>query len=144
VEPARSRIEAGMTRAVALQIASSFGHHAGSVWEDLVRAAVPRMRVGGAEWTEVGRWWGTGLDGRPMEIDIVGSAPDGRTILVAEAEWSDSSEPKRLLAEIGRKAANLPLARGRKIIPALFVKKTRPRGQDSHLYGPRQVLEALP
>jgi precorrin-4 methylase len=102
------------------------------------------MRIGGAEWTEVGRWWGPGLDGRPMEIDVVGSASDGRSILVAEAEWSDRSEPKRPLAEIARKAANLPLAKGRKIITALFVKKTPPRGQDSHLYGPRHVLEALP
>jgi len=102
------------------------------------------MRVGGAEWTEVGRWWGPGLDGSPMEIDVVGSTSDGRTILVAEAEWSDRSEPKRLLAEVERKAANLPLARGRKIIPALFVKKTPARGRDAHLYGPRHVLEALP
>lgn len=144
VEPARSRIDAGMTRAVASEIASSFGHHAGSVWEDLVRAAIPRMRVGGSKWTEVGRWWGTGLDGRPMEIDVVGQASEGRTVLVAEAEWTDRSEPKRLLAEIARKGANLPLATGRKIIPALFLKKTPDRGGDPHLCGPRQVLEALP
>lgn len=144
VEPARSRIEAGMTRAVASEVASSFAQHAGSVWEDLVRAAVPRMRIGGAEWTEVGRWWGPGLDGRPMEIDVVGSASDGRTILVAEAEWSDRSDPKRLLAEIARKAANLPLSKGRKVITALFVKKTFPRGQGSHLYSPRNVLKSLP
>mgnify|MGYP001465227142 CR=1 FL=1 len=64
--------------------------------------------------------------------------------LVAEAEWSDRSEPKRLLAEIERKAANLPLAKGRKIVPALFVKKRPSRGSDSHLYGPRKVLDALP
>jgi AAA+ ATPase superfamily predicted ATPase len=144
VEPARSRIDAGMTRAVASQVSSSFGHHAGSIWEDLVRAAVPRMAIGAVEWTDVGRWWGTGLDGKPMEIDVVGSASDGRTVLVAEAEWSDRSEPKRLLSEIARKAANLPLAKGRKVIPALFVKKTQSRGHDSHIYGPRQVLEALP
>ncbi len=144
VEPARSRIEAGMTRAVASEIASSFSHHAGSVWEDLVRAAVPRMRVGGAEWTEVGRWWGPGLNGKPMEIDIVGSTADGRTILVAEAEWSNRSEQNRLLAEIERKAANLPLSKGRKIIPALFVKEPLTRGPRSRVYGPRQVLEALP
>jgi len=49
-----------------------------------------------------------------------------------------------LLAEIERKAANLPLAKGRKIIPALFVKKTPSRGHEAHIYGPRQVLTALP
>ena len=133
-----------MTRAVASEIAASFGHHAGSVWEDLVRAAVPRMRIGGVEWTDVGRWWGTGLDGRPMEIDVVGTAADGRTILVAEAEWAKRPGSERLLLEIEEKAANLPLARGRTVIPALFVKQALTRGRDSHIFGPRQVLEALP
>jgi len=118
-----------MTRAVASRVASSFGHHAGSIWEDLVRAAAPRMDIGGAEWREVGRWWGTGLDGKPMEIDVVGASADGRTVPVAEIE---------------RKAANLPLAKGRKIIPALFVKKTPSRGHGAHIYGPRQVRVALP
>jgi len=112
--------------------------------KDLVRSAVPRMRIGGAEWTEVGRWWGTGLDGKPMEIDVVGAASDGRTLLVAEAEWSDRSEPTRLLEEIERKAANLPLAKGRTVIPALFVKKIPARARDSRLYGPGQVLAVLP
>ena len=66
------------------------------------------------------------------------------TILVAEAEWSDRLEPKRLLGEIERKAANLPLAQGRKVIPAVFVKKAPTRAHDSHIHGPRQVLAALP
>ena len=144
VEPARSQIDAGMTGAVASRVASSFGHHAGSIWEDLVRAAVPRMDIGGEEWSEVGRWWGTGLDGKPMEIDVVGASADGRTVLVAEAEWSDRTDSKRLLVEVERKAANLPLAKGRTIIPALFVKKAPSRGHDANIYGPRQVLDALP
>jgi hypothetical protein len=144
VEPARSRIEVGLSRAVTSEIEGSFGHHAGSVWEDLVRAAVPRMRIAGVQWNEVGRWWGTGLDGKPMEIDVVGWDSGGRTLLVAEAEWSDRSDPRRLLAEIERKAANFPLAKDRKVTPAVFLKKLPSRLRNSRIHGPRQVLDALP
>jgi hypothetical protein len=143
-EPARSRIEAGLSRAVASEVARTFAHHAAGVWEDLVRAAIPRMSIGGAEWSEVGRWWGTGLDGKPMEIDVVASSADGRALLVAEAEWSDRSVPSRLTREIERKAANLPLAEGRKVTHALFLKRPAARERDPRILGPRQVIAALP
>ena len=144
VEPARSRIDAGLVRAVASEIAGSFGHHAGSVWEDLVRTAVPRMKCAGTEWSEVGRWWGTGLDGKPMEIDIVASVPGGRTLLVGEAEWSERPDPQRLLGELERKAAKFPLAKDRRVVLAVFLKKTPTKRRDPRIQGPRQVLDALP
>jgi hypothetical protein len=143
-EPARSRIEAGLGPIVASEVAAQFPHHAGSVWEDLARSAVPRLRVAGLDWADVGRWWGTGRDGKAMEIDIVASSTDGRSVLVAEAEWSERSDPSRLFQELERKAENLPLARDCRVVSALFLKKWSARKGAHRLVGPREVLASLP
>jgi hypothetical protein len=102
------------------------------------------MKIAGAEWTQAGRWWGTGLDGKPMEIDVVASTSDGGSLLIAEAEWSDRSQPERLLGELERKASSFPLAKGREVTTAVFLKKMPARRGDPRALGPRQVLEALP
>ena len=36
-------------------------HHSASVWEDLARASVPRLRTAGGGWGAASRWWGAGL-----------------------------------------------------------------------------------
>ncbi len=142
-EPARSRIEAGLGQAVTSEVVAQFAGHAASVWEDLVRAAVPRLKAT-REWSDVGRWWGTGRDGAPMEIDVVAASTDGRSVLLAEAEWSEQSRSGRLLEELERKAANFPLAERRQVELAVFVKRTPTSGRDPRILGPRQVLSALP
>jgi hypothetical protein len=145
-EPARSRIEAGLGRTVAAEMSGAFGHHVAGIWEDLARAAVPTLKLGGARWSEIGRWWGQGLDGRPMEIDVVACSADGRTLLVAEVEWSERPAIDRLLAELDRKARNLPLAAGRTVQTALFLKRLPARvrtGGGARIYGPQHVVRAL-
>jgi hypothetical protein len=56
VEPARSRLEAGQVGAVAVEIARSFPHHVGGIWEDLARASVPRLPLHGRSWKPASRW----------------------------------------------------------------------------------------
>jgi len=143
-EPARSRIEAGLSQAVVTEVAEQFGHHAGGVWEDLVRMAVPRLKVAGVAWGDAGRWWGTGIDGKPMEIDVVASSTDGRSVLIAESEWSKRPAPERLLGELERKAANFPLASNHRVVLALFLRQWPAHERDSRIRGPEQVLAALP
>lgn len=143
VEPGRSRIESGRSGSVAAEIAKTFPQHVSGVWEDLARASVARLNSLDHEWTAGDRWWGTGLDGRPMEIDVVAKSSDGRALLLGEARWSATRDAGPLLANLKYKAKNLPLSRSRKVFLAVWLK-----GGPSHIRGaklvtPVHVMDAL-
>jgi AAA+ ATPase superfamily predicted ATPase len=142
VEPARSRLEARQIEDVALQIGTTFAHHAGEVWEDLARASVARLGAFGYRWQPASRWWGPGLDRHPMEIDIVAESEDGRALLVGEARWSRDVDLARLAAELRRKAAVFPLAHGRTIHLAAWLPGTR-SGRSLKVFSAGDVLKAL-
>ena len=97
----------------------------GQAWESLVRETLRRRAIPGVSgrWRKVARWWGNGLDRRPMELDVVAESLDGRTLLVGEAKLSLSPrEAERALAELKGKAANLPFAKAyAKTVIRLFV-----------------------
>ena len=97
----------------------------GSAWENLVRATLLRKPIEGVSfrWTKVGRWWGTGLNRRPMEIDIVAESADGSTLLVGEAKLAlTKQEAKHVRAELEAKVEQLPfVARYQKVLTRLFV-----------------------
>lgn len=103
----------------------------GQKWEKLVR-----LRVAD-DWNGVSRWWGTGLDRQPMELDIVAESRDGRTLLVGEAKLSlPLSENAHVLAELERKAQLLPFrAKYKTVVPRLFVA-------DSELAEAKSIGEA--
>jgi hypothetical protein len=140
VETNRSRLEARQERAVLREMVSEWPAHAGSVWEDLVRASVPRRSYLGTRWGEASSWWGPGADRSPMEVDVVAESADGATVLVGEVDWSARPDARGLLAEARRKAANLPLVRGRPVVVGAWTRAGRGRG--GH-FGPPDVLRAL-
>ena len=86
----------------------------------LRRREIPGVR---GRWRKVARWWGNGIDRRPMELDVVAESLDGRTLLIGEAKLSLSArEAERTLVELKGKAANLPFAkRHAKTVIRLFV-----------------------
>lgn len=138
VEVNRSRLGAGQVAAVEEEIGQRLGHHIGEVWEELARASVPRLVLGGKTWGTAGRWWGPGLDRQPLEVDIVAHSVDGSSILIGEAKWAPPRDLERLLAELEAKARRLPLAEGRKTVLALWLKAPADR-----VVTPRQVLDVL-
>ena len=97
----------------------------GQAWEMLVRETLRRRAIPGVpgRWRKVARWWGNGIDRRPMELDVVAESLDGQTLLVGEAKLSLSArEAERTLAELKAKAANLPFAKDySKTVARLFV-----------------------
>ena len=97
----------------------------GKAWEDLVRSTLLRQSPDGVgeRWTKVGRWWGTGSNRSPMEVDLVAESVDGKTLLVGESKLSlTKAEARRVRAELGAKATLLPFAdRYEKVITRLFV-----------------------
>lgn len=90
-----------------------------------MRATLLRKPIEGVSlrWAKVGRWWGTGLNRRPMEIDIVAESADGSTLLVGEAKLAlTKQEAKHVRAELEAKVEQLPfVARYQKVLTRLFV-----------------------
>lgn len=104
----------------------------GRAWEELVRDELQRKPLPGLDgrWRKAARWWGTGVDGKQQELDVVAESVDGKTLLVGEAKLSlPESEVGRCLSNLEAKAKRLPFAeRYKRIEMRLFVAKDAPAG----------------
>jgi len=143
VEIDRSRLGAGLLDAVAADIERSLPHHVGEIWEELARASVPHLSLGGKTWGPASRWWGSGLDRKPLEVDLLSLSRDDRSILIGEVKWAAPRDAERLLAELEEKARRLPVVEGRKVVAALWLKTPIKGLGSDQLVTPRQVFEVL-
>ncbi len=143
VDPNRSRLEARQESSVLVAIKRTLSQHVGTVWEDLARESVPRLRCFDQSWKPASVWWGTGVDRRPMEIDLVAESESGNALLLGEAKWSKKSNAIPLLAQLKEKAQNCPLVRGREVKYALWLRSGATRTRRAKVYGPEQVLRVL-
>jgi len=143
VEINRSRLGAGQSAVVEEEIGQRLGHHVGEIWEELARAGVPLLHPGGKTWGPAGRWWGPGLDRRPLEVDLVALGNDGRSVLVGEVKWAAPRDVERLSAELEAKAQRLPMAVGREVVTALWLKGPVEGPAADRVVTPRQVLDVL-
>jgi len=126
VQPNKSQLEVGGDAAIAARVSQQFPLHVSAVWEQLARASVPCSRIGDREWGPARRWWGTGHDGRLLEIDVVAESLDGRAVLVGEAKWSEAAvNPGAARDRLLSVARNSAWARGREVVPVLWVKRGR-------------------
>ena len=104
----------------------------GGVWERLVRDEIQRKSLPGFDGRlcNAARWWGAGLDRRPMELDIVAESLDRETLFVGEAKLSMSAaDAGRIRAELEAKARRLPFAgKYKRIATGLFVAQNPPLG----------------
>ncbi len=139
----RSRLGAGQLNAVAAGIEKSLPHHIGEIWEELARASVPHLTLGGKTWGPAGRWWGAGTDHKPLEVDLLALSNDDRSVLVGEVKWTTPRDPDRLIAELEEKARRLPEVEGREVVAALWLKAGGKGVGAERLVGPRTVLEVL-
>lgn len=143
VEPNRSRLGARQLSAVERDVASRFPHLVGEVWEELARASVPRLDVLGRSWGPASRWWGAGVDRRPLEVDVVAESEDRGHLLVGEVKWSPPKDVPRLLGELERKAERLPFVEGRAVVTALWLKGAARGAAKSRVVTPGRVLDVL-
>jgi len=144
VEPNRSRLEAGNIRPVAREIEKYLPAHRGAIWETLARRAVPRLRIDGREWGAASRWWGGGLHGNPLELDVAAESVDGKALLIGEVKWSiDARELDRAARELHEKAQRFPLAgRYERVIERVFGAKVSGQSR-KNLIAAADVLSAL-
>jgi AAA+ ATPase superfamily predicted ATPase len=127
VDPNRSRLEAGMLKAVVRDIERNIQQYHGEVWEDLVRRAVARLKIDGIEWGPGCRWWGAGSDKKPMEIDIISESVDRSALLVGEAKLSLGRQSlEQAVSELERKSQSLPIANSyKKIVYRIFMVQSK-------------------
>lgn len=145
IEPNISRLEARLVAEVEKEIRRSFANHMAGIWEDLARQGPPRLRIADVEWTQAQSWWGIGLDGQPLEVDVVSASADGKKLLVGEAQLSLAShEADCALRALRRKIEQLPFAAGfKETVPVLFVGGGSARGAQKHLVTLSEVLSVL-
>lgn len=142
VEPHRSRLAAGQLDDVWADVQRRWAQHVAATWEELARQSAPALRCHGHRWQPARRWWGTGRDKTPMEVDVVAESTDGRALLLGEVRWTDGSM-KDEAGALARRAANFPEAGGRTIHLALWLKRRRPPTHGAAIFTPADVLGAL-
>lgn len=130
IMPNLSNIGRGRRTYVLETITRHLNEYVSLYWEYLCRETVSGNRLFGYRWQEAARWWGsiktaTGL--QTMEFDVVAESEDGKALLVGECKWTTSETANVIQKRLLAKAAYLPFAKNKKIIPVLFLKN-RPKG----------------
>lgn len=143
VEPNRSRLEARLVDLVMAGLEERLRHHAAETWEELARESVPLLALHGETWGPAGRWWGSGLDRRPLELDVVAESLDGDALLVGKVQRSAIERPEAELARLAHKVETLPLASGRQVHCALWCLGAGDDAEGDEVVGPGRVLAAM-
>ncbi len=143
VEGHRARLEAGQAQIVWDEQRVAWSHHLASSWEEMVRRSVARAPVLGQRWKPASKWWGGGLDGKPMELNLVaGAVGNTEKLLVGEVKLqSDLRKAKETLARLEKRASLLPAARGKRVSCCLWVLRMRSKRRPANLFGAEQVME---
>ncbi|HED08295.1 MAG TPA: ATP-binding protein [Ignavibacteria bacterium] len=123
VVPNKSRLEFGLIEQVWDEINGKFNQYVSKQWEELCRNAVPRLKIEGKTFHPAQRWWGNGVDRKPMEIDVVAESTDQSTLLMGEAKWMDNIPVRKIVNELKAKTENAPFIQNRKVISVLFLKQ---------------------
>mgnify|MGYP003789946025 CR=1 FL=1 len=142
VEPNRSRLEVGAIGQVRRAIQKDFSLHLGAVWENMVRCALPRLDLGGVEWMPARRWWGTGTNRKPIEVDVVAESVDGSKLFVGEVKLRcGSREAERAEGELLEKSRQLPFADSyERVDTCLFVAQAASAKMASKVVSAADVL----
>jgi len=120
------------TKAEVDSFRPAFNVFVGQYWERLVRETLSRRPLPGAasRMTKVSRWWGTGLDRKPLEIDVVAESIDRKTLLVGECKLTQSAaEARHAFSQLEEKVRRLPFASAYEAVECrLLVAKNPPTG----------------
>lgn len=144
VEPRRTAIEARQAGLLERDYREFLPSHLGDVWEDLARSSVPRLRIDERRWGPASRFWGPGLDGRPIEIDVVAESVDGSALLVGEAKLRVSArDASRIEGELRAKSRRLPHVSAKEIVPVVFGASRATARARCTSVGLAEVLRAL-
>lgn len=144
VLPNKSSLEFGLIDRVWKDITAQYEHYISHQWEDLCRQAVPYLTFNGKQFKPAFRWWGTGNDKKPMELDIVAESTDKKTLLAGEVKWSENISFNKLPVQLVAKCKNIPFVKNQKIVKVLFLKQRLEKFEDNIIIiTPDKVVNAL-
>ena len=144
VIPNRSFIEIARTDAAVQQVKEQFAGYVSWHWERICKEAVPFLDVNGVRFGTATGYWGTPVKNRPIEIDVVAESQDGSRLLVGECKWQDKAiDTRQLFAELEEKAALLPFAKGKTVVPVLFLKNRVENENGEKIFLPEDILRVF-
>ncbi|MEM8585735.1 MAG: ATP-binding protein [Bacteroidota bacterium] len=110
-------------------------------WEKLcTRAIVKGIREKNIE--TVGRWWGTTIDKKQAEIDILAMCEGGERIVAVECKWSALKSIESIRKDLILKVQRLPFYQGQNIKAYVACKSFSGQKTDK-VITPAEVLEIL-
>jgi uncharacterized protein len=143
IVPEKSRIDLGLSSQVLKEINKKMPQYTSTIWEELCRQSVPFI-MRDNEFNPGSRWWGKGIDGVSLEIDVVAESKDKKSLLVGEAKWTENIDVTWDADKLIRKLANLPFVHKHKIIPVLFLKhKPAVTPDEITIFGPEDIIEGF-
>jgi AAA+ ATPase superfamily predicted ATPase len=144
VVPNRSFIEIEQTKTVSMRIKEQFADYVSRYWENLCRAVIPFLDIHGIKFDVASVYWGTPVKDRQIEIDVVAESLDKKHLLVGECKWREKQmNIPQLFSELEEKAALLPFAKGKQIIPVLFLKRQPKKKFDKIIFSTEDVVRLL-
>ncbi|MCG2810710.1 MAG: ATP-binding protein [Candidatus Aminicenantes bacterium] len=142
--PNKSRLEYGLVDQVWKELSGQLDNYLSGQWETICRSAIPFMEIEGKRFNPAARWWGSGINGKPMEIDLIAGSTDKSTLLVGEVKWSKKDSAAEINRLLDHKISNMPFVREQRVIKAIFLKnKAATTFQDSLIFDPGDVIQAI-
>ena len=141
--PNQSLLEADLIDPVYDVIRQRLSEHVSGIWEELACASIAHLPIADIQWKPAQRWWGKGRDGKPMELDVVSESMDGSKLLIGEVKWENKTNADKVYNKLIKNIENLPLVKGREVIPVLWLKNKPEHHPDIEIITPNQVLNCL-
>ncbi len=141
--PNRSLIELDKGDVVLQRLDENFTHYTSFWWEKLCRQAISGAELEGFTFGYARSWWGNVSRDERIEIDVVAESTDGKALLVGECKWSENENGTRLINELEEKAVKLPFAKGKTIIPCLFLKAKPVDNIIQKIFSPEDIVQML-
>jgi hypothetical protein len=144
VHPNRSALELGRTKGVIAECKRFFPSHVGFVWEELARRSTAFLEINGVHFKPGQRFWGPGMDGVPIEVDVVAESIDGKHVLFGEAKWEEKTDLGACHAALMKAAGQIPHLSGKNRHFVYWLKHPPKKIEgESLVIGPSQILEAM-
>jgi hypothetical protein len=140
IQPNKSLLEMDLIDEVFSECEKFFSFHHSEIWEELARGSTSSLAIGNIAWKPAHRWWGTGKDGKKMEVDVIAESFDGKSMLFGEVKWNEKINCSSLVEKFDYIISNFPGLPNKKFFKALWLKTKPEKNIDLPIIYPKNVL----
>ena len=141
--PNRYLIGLGHTTRAEQRIRERFPQYVSLHWEKLCRDVVSGNELFGHVWEVASRWWGNVSEAQRIELDVVALSEDKKCLLVGECKWTEGEYAGALKDQLLKKASCLPFAKGKELVPVVFLKRPPLDGDMTNVILPKDICDKL-